>query len=182
MAKLIGRTYGEALFALAVEEGKEDAFLEESMALRDVLRDNPDLSAVMKNPRISREDKVKMISDIFDGRISEELLGFIQLTIEKDRYSSIDEILAYFIDKMKEYKGIGIAYVQTAVTLSEIQKEQVEKRLLETTKYTSMEMHYDVDEKLIGGMVIRIGDRVIDSSVRSGLNALERDLQKIKLA
>ena len=102
--------------------------------------------------------------------------------VEKDRIGSVEETLAYFIDKMKEYKGIGIAYVQTAVSLTEEQKKQVEARLLATTNYKKMEMHFDVQENLIGGMVIRIGDRVVDSSIRSKMEDLERSLMKIRLA
>ena len=65
--------------------------------------------------------------------------------------------------------------------LSDSQKEQIKKKLLETTKYVEFELHYDVDESLIGGMVIRIGDRVVDSSVKSRLMTLTRELSKIQL-
>ena len=63
----------------------------------------------------------------------------------------------------------------------EDQKAAVEKRLLATTKYVKFEMHYDVDAALIGGMVIRIGDRVVDSSVKTKLYDLTRELSKIQL-
>ena len=82
---------------------------------------------------------------------------------------------------MKEYKNIGTAYVTSAVALTDEQKAAVEKRLLETTKYVQFEMHYSVDAELIGGMVIRIGDRVVDSSIKSKLYSLTRELSKIQL-
>ena len=182
MARLISRTYGEALFELAVEEHKEDLFLEESEGLLQILSENPELMKVLKHPKIAREEKVRTLKEIFGGRISEEMMGFLALMVEKDRIGSIEETLTYFIDKMKEYKGIGIAYVQTAVSLTEEQKKQVEARLLATTNYKKMEMHFDVQENLIGGMVIRIGDRVVDSSIRSKMEDLERSLMKIRLA
>ena len=90
-------------------------------------------------------------------------------------------VFTYFIDEVKEYKNIGTAYVTSAMELSDAQKAAVEKRLLETTKYVKFEMHYDVDSELIGGMVIRIGDRVVDSSVRTKLYDLTRELSKIQL-
>ncbi|MBQ0042112.1 MAG: ATP synthase F1 subunit delta [Lachnospiraceae bacterium] len=181
MAKLVGGTYGEALYNLALEEGREDQFLEEAQALLTVLEANPELSAVMMNPKIVREEKKSTMDSIFKGKISDELLAFIDLTIEKERYGAINEILSYFISKMKEHKGIGVAFVKTAVTLGEIQKAQIQEKLLETTEYKTMEMNYEVDESLIGGMIIRIGDRVVDSSIRSGLENLERSLQKSRL-
>ena len=96
-------------------------------------------------------------------------------------FAKVDTVLDYFIDCVKEYKNIGTAYVTSAMELSEAQKAAVEKRLLETTKYVKFEMHYAVDSALIGGMVIRIGDRVVDSSVRTKLNDLTRELSKIQL-
>ena len=77
---------------------------------------------------------------------------------------------------MKEYKGIGIAWVSSALPLSDAQKAAVEKKLLETAKYKKMEMHYETDESLIGGMVIRIGDRVVNSSISYKLDSLKRSL------
>lgn len=182
MAKLISGTYGEALFELALEEHREDQLLEEAQGILLILQENPELNQMMNHPKIVREEKLSTLKTIFEGRISGEMLGFLTLIVEKDRYGSIEGILSCFIDKMKEHKGIGIAYVQTAVALTQEQKQQVEKKLLATTKYRQMEMHYAVQESLIGGMVIRIGDRVVDSSIRSKLSDLERSLMKIQLS
>ncbi len=73
------------------------------------------------------------------------------------------------------------AYVTSAVELTEGQREKIEKRLLETTDFAKMEMHFSVDTGLIGGLVIRIGDRVVDSSIRSRLDGLQRQLMKVQL-
>ena len=69
----------------------------------------------------------------------------------------------------------------SAMELSGAQKAAVEKRLLETTKYVKFEMHYDVDAELIGGMVIRVGDRVVDSSIRTKLEDMKKQLLNIQL-
>ena len=89
--------------------------------------------------------------------------------------------MTYFIDRVKEEKHIGVAFVTTAIDLDEATRTKIEKRLLDTTKYETMEMHYKVDSSIIGGMVIRIGDRVIDSSVTTKLNELKKQLMKIQL-
>jgi F-type H+-transporting ATPase subunit delta len=103
------------------------------------------------------------------------------MIVDKGHFAQITDVLDYFIEQVKEYKNIGTAYVTTALPLSDKQKAAVEKRLLETTKYVQFEMNYVVDSALIGGMIIRIGDRVVDSSVRSKLSALTRELSKIQL-
>lgn len=181
MAKLISKTYGDALFDLAVETDKVDVLLEEIEQLQKVLADNVDFGSLMNHPKILKEEKVEVAKNVFAGRISEELLGFLTIIITKDRYREIDGILSYFVAKVKEYKGIGIATVTTAVPLKDDQHKEIEKKLLDTTKYQSMEIHYDVDASLIGGMVIRIGDRVVDSSISTKLAKLQKDLLKIQV-
>ena len=181
MAKLISKTYGDALFELAVEKDKVDVLLEEIEQLQEVLSENDEFSKLMNHPKIIKEEKIQVAKDVFEGRISEELLGFLTIIISKDRYKDIDAILDYFIAEVKRYKGIGVATVTTAVPLKEEQCKKIEQKLLDTTDYKEMEMHYQTDESLIGGMVVRIGDRVVDSSVKTKLNELQKELLKVQL-
>ena len=181
MAKLVSKTYGDALFEVALEKNQLDAFLEEVKAAKAAMEANDELFKLMSHPKIVKEEKVKIIEDIFAGQVSRELVGLLRMIVEKGHFDEIDSVLDYFDDRVKEFKNIGTAFVTTAMELSEVQRAAVEKRLLETTKYVKFEMHYAVDSALIGGMVIRIGDRVVDSSVRTKLSALTRELSKIQL-
>ncbi len=181
MAKLISKTYGDALFELALEENKIDEYVEEVGAMALIFKENPELSKLLDHPKISKEEKIQVIGSVFDGRISRELLGLINMIVEKGRQGAMDEIFEYFVDRVKEYKNIGVASVVSAIELSDQQKAQVEKRLLETTKYVQFEIDYEVDKDLIGGMVIRIGDRVVDNSIRTRIYELTKDLTKIQL-
>ncbi|MCM1416177.1 MAG: ATP synthase F1 subunit delta [bacterium] len=181
MAKLISKTYGDALFDLAVETDKVDVLLSEIEQLQTILAENAEFSSLMNHPKILKEEKIEVAKTVFAGRVSEELLGFLTIIITKDRYRDIDAILTYFVAKVKEYKGIGIAKVTTAVPLKDDQHKMIEKKLLDTTKYQSMEIHYGVDASLIGGMVIQIGDRVVDSSISTKLSELQKDLLKVQV-
>ncbi len=181
MAKLVSKTYGDALFELALEAGKLDSMWEEVTAVSQALQENEDLTRLMNHPKIVKEEKIALIENIFKGRISDELVGLMRMVVQKDHYNEMDGVFAYFTDLVKEYKNIGTAYVTSAFPLDDAQKTAVEQRLLETTKYVRFEMHYEVDAALIGGMVIRIGDRVVDSSVKNKLNNLTRELSKITL-
>ena len=181
MAKLISKTYGDALFELAVEEEKVDVLSEEILEVKKVLDENQEFGRLMNHPKIIKEEKIQLAQQVFADRISKEVMGFLTIIISKDRYRNIDEILDYFLAEVKKYKGIGVATVTTAVPLKEEQRKSVEKKLLETTEYKSMEMHYETDASLIGGMIIRIGDRVVDSSIRTKLTELERTLLKVQV-
>ncbi len=182
MAKLISKTYGEALFELAVEEGKIDIFQEELTEIRKILDANQDYDRLMNHPKILKEEKCQILTNVFKERISDELMGFLLLVVTKDRYQEIDAILDYFLMEVKNLKGIGVAYVTCTAPLNEIQKAQIEERLLEITSYRKMEMHFKTDASLIGGMVIRIGDRVVDSSIRTKLDVLKKQLLKIQIS
>ena len=181
MAKLVSKTYGEALFELAMEENKAQDLLEEIKTVQAVLLENPDFDKLMKHPGISKQEKQQVVKAVFKGRVSDELTGFLEIIITKERYSEIQSIFTYFIDKVKEVQKIGVAYVTTAVPLTDAQKKSVCSRLLETSAYETMEMHYSVDAALIGGMVIRVNDRVVDSSIRTKLNDLTKQLLNIQL-
>ena len=178
MAKLVSKVYGDALFEAARDCGKMDEIFEEVQSIGVILEENAELQKILGNPRVMREDKEQMIETIFRGRVSNEI---VELMIEKGRYSKIDSVFEYFIGLVKEEKKIGIAYIATAVELSEAQKEAVMQRLLQTTKYESFEMNYQVDASLIGGMVIRIGDRVVDTSIKTKLYELSKSLKKIQV-
>jgi F-type H+-transporting ATPase subunit delta len=181
MAKLVSKTYGDALFELAVEENTLDTMLEEVRAVAQALQENGELTTLMNHPKIDKENKIQLIENIFRGQVSDELVGLMRMIVEKDHYKELPSVFTYFIDTVKEYRNIGTAYVTSAVELSAAQKKAVEKKLLATTKYVQFEMHYDVDAGLIGGMVIRIGDRVVDSSIKTKLYDLTRELSQIQL-
>ena len=142
MAKLVSKTYGDALFELSLEEKKVDALFEEAKVFLEVIRKDDELLKFMKHPKIVKEEKMKTGKEIFDKNFSGEFAGFLMILVQKDRFGEVEKILEYFIGRIKEYKKIGVAYVSTAAPLSESQKEKVEKRLLETTAYETFEMNF----------------------------------------
>ena len=139
MAKLISNIYGEALFELAVEEEKTDAMLEEIDGIKNVFLENPEYIKFLNHPRISAEEKIKTTETIFAGRIDKQLVGFLSIIITKGRCESLMEILDYFLDRIKEFKGIGVAYVTTPFELPKEKKEAICKKLLATTSFKEME-------------------------------------------
>lgn len=181
MAKLVSKTYGDALFAVALEENRMDEFFEAVKVVADLLRKNEELGKLMNHPKITKEDKVKIVEETFANKIPKEITGIMTLLVTKGRADSILAVFDYFINLVKEEKKIGNASVTTAVALNAEQKAKVEQRLLDTTGYENFEMQYAVDESLIGGMVIRIGDRVVDSSIKTKLYELSRDLRKVQI-
>lgn len=181
MAKLVSKTYGDALFELAIEEKNEDVLLEEAEEIKKLLSENDEFVKMMNHPQISREEKENVIENVFKGRLSDNMTGLLKLLVQNGRFSELESVIDYFIAEIKDYKKIGIAYVVTPLELNDKQKSDIEQKLLDTTQYEKMEMNYDIDESLIGGMTIRIKDRVIDSSVKSKLAKLTNELRQVRL-
>ena len=175
MAKLVSKVYGEALFEAAVDHGNAIQLMNETAQLEKILEDNPDFDKLMKHPGIPK------LEQVFRGRVSDDLTEFLKIVVTKERYGSLKAIFAYFTELVRESEKMGTAYVDTAVELTEAQKQAVKNKLLATTSYQTFDVYYHVDPTLIGGMVIRVGDRVVDSSIRTKLEDMKKQLLNIQL-
>lgn len=183
MAKLVSKIYGEALFEAAMDTGEDKAaqLLEEISEVRKVIAENPKFDVLMEHPGIPKQEKLQVADACFGGRVSDELANLMKVVISKERYKELPAIFDYFVRRVKEQKKIGEADVTTAVELTTGQKNAVRAKLLETSGYREVEVRYAVDGSLIGGMVIRMGDRVVDSSIRTKLDSLKKQLIQIQL-
>lgn len=181
MAKLVSKVYGDALFSLAVEEEKLDSLWDEVKAVRSAVLSNPEFLEVMCHPEMTQDKKLKLLEEIFGGQ-SDDIKGFLNVLVRKGRFGEIISVLDYFDERAKEYKKIGVVDVAAPLPLSDSQKTEIENRLLQVTGYETLEMHYRLEESLLGGMVIRIGDRILDNSIRAKIDAMSRELSKVKLS
>ena len=176
MARQVKVAYGNALFEVAMENNSLDATLEEVAFVKQSFLENEDLMKLLLHPNIEKDSKISVVESIYKGKISDELTGLLTMLINKGHQKDIVSVLDYVISAIKEEKGIGIAHISSAVELSKEQKDKIEQKLLETTEYKEIEGNYDVDKSLIGGLVIRISDTVVDSSLKTQINNLSRSL------
>lgn len=181
MAKLVSQVYGEALFSLALEKNCLAQYEEELTGIAQVLAEYPDYLAILNHPKLDEKEKIQVFDNVFAGRICEEMCGFFHILLEKGRFSQLNAIRDYFGERKREHEKIGTAYVTSAVELSAAQQEKIREKLLATTEFVSMQMNFNTDPGLIGGIVIRIGDRVVDSSIRTRLEDMKRNLMKVQL-
>lgn len=176
MAKQVSKTYGSALFEVAMEQKSLDATLQEVLFVKQTFLENEELSRFLLHPNIEKEEKIKVMENIYAGTVSDELTGLMTMLITKGHQNDFLSVFDYVIAAIKEEKGIGIAYISSAVELKKEQKEQIEQKLVETTKYEQIEGNYQVDPSLIGGLVIRIADTVVDSSLKTQITKLSQSL------
>ncbi len=181
MAKLVSQVYGDALFALAEEHSMQERFSLELSDMAEVLHAYPQYRALLSHPRLDEEEKWEVFRQVFEGRICAELTGFFRLLLKKGRFEEFDGIAAHFEKRRLAHDRIGVVWVASPFELTDAQKKKIETRLMETTDFVSLQMHYVRQPELIGGLRIRIGDRVVDSSIQNKLNDMKRKLIQIQL-
>lgn len=170
MVDRVGNRYAEAIYQLALEEKKVSEIYEILKETDSLYRENIDFKQFLTHPLIGREEKHNLISKIFgdDGTIEQNILFYL---IDKDRINEIKSISEEF--KVLYYRDNNIIDVKAtfAKELSQEQKDRLVEKLKKSTgKTINLEVLLEPD--LIGGGIIRIGDKVIDGSIKSQLENL----------
>ena len=176
MAKLVSKVYGDAYVSVVSEKNNLIDALEEIKLLKNILLENDEIIELLDSPKLDDEEKTAFIKGIFENHISVDSLGFLLTVIEKKRQAELLPIVDYVIDCIKELLLIGKATITTALELDDAKKERIVDELLKTSHYKSLEVEYVVDNSIIGGIVIRIGDRVVDSSVKTRIDKMRKML------
>ena len=176
MAKLVSKVYGDAYVSVVSEKNNLIDALEEIKSVKNILLENVEIIELLDSPKMDDEEKIDFIKGIFEKHISVDSMGFLLTVIEKKRQAELISILDYVIDCVKELLLIGKATVTTALPLDDSKKERIVDELLKSSHYKSLEAEYVVDESIIGGIVIRIGDRVVDSSVKTRIDKMRKML------
>lgn len=171
----LARKYARAIFELACEEDKLKEFGEDISKVQRLYTECPELKSYLSNPNFQPEDKKSLLKEIFEGGVHEHVLNFLLLLVDKRRMHVFDAISSIFVQLSNEKLGIAVADVTTAGEPDEAQIEELRKKLESVTgKQVSLRRHRD--PSLIGGVVVRIGDRRIDGSIKGRLEAMTAEL------
>ena len=170
------RRYADAAFEIGRADGTLDAWERDLAALREALGDEH-LRRVVEHPAVSFAEKEKVMRRVVRG-VSPESLSLALLMIRRGRPGAIDPMVERFGELVRRERGISLAEVRSARPLEEAQREAVAERLRALTG-DQIEINEVVDESLIGGLSVRIGDRLYDASVRSRLERLRARLTAV---
>ncbi len=180
MVELIAKRYGQALFELATESGDLVGREQEINQMLDGFTENEDFMTILNHPKLHKGDKIDVLLQVFEGKVSEDLIGFLVLAVQKGRQDNIVDILKYTLAKIEEHNGFVTAYVASAVTLTK-EDEKLIINKLESQTGKKITLVTSVDKSLIGGLSIRINDRIVDNSIKSALSRMARDVYDAKV-
>ena len=179
-AEIVARRYGQALYELAEEKGSLDTVAADAAELRRAWTQSEELREVMARPEIAPEGKKAIWKDLLADSADPDLRSLLYLLTDKNRLNFLTEILDFFERLLRQRSGEVMASVRTAQPLRAEQEEEL-KQSLSRMLDKKVTLQVTVDEALLGGLVVRIEDRMFDGSLRSRLTGLTERLQKMSI-
>ena len=171
------RRYAEAVFDLALEKEALDEWSRDLRSIAGFVGER-DVAMVLSSNRVPRGEKLRLLEAGLRADIGRLAMNLVRLLNERDKIMQAPDIQQVFQELVDEHRGIAHAVVTTAVPLTEDDQRAVAERLSAITG-KRVDVTPVVDESIIGGMVARIGDQLMDGSTRTRLQALKRRLEGV---
>ena len=173
----VASRYAKSLIDLAGEQNSIEPVRKDIELFLETCRANPELQAILKNPIIGLDKKANILDGIFGDKLNELILTFFKIVIRKGRSEILYSTAKEFINQYNVLKNIVKATVTSASTLSKDNISQIEELVKQSTngevKLTSI-----VDPKLIGGFILKVGDKQFDTSISGKLNKLRKEFEQ----
>ena len=173
----VAKRYAKALLDYSIEKHEEDNFFQEISSLVEVVRENPDLRALLHSPIVRMEIKHKVLQEVFSQR-SPILNLLIEVLVENKRVSDLYDIAREYVIQYNRYKGKTTAYLTTATELPETLKEQFVQKAIALSGGKKITLETRVEPQLIGGFILRIDDLQYNASIAHKLYGIREQLSE----
>ena len=178
MIDVIANRYAEALFQLSEEENITKEIYNELHDVVEVIKNNKELDNVLKSPLVAKNEKTQLIEALFNNKINIDLNNFLKILVEKGRISSLKSIELTFKELLNDKHNIIEGTVISAIALTEKQVKELEEKL--SKKYNkNVTLENEVDQSILGGVLVRLGNTQIDGSVKTRLNNIKDQLTQV---
>ncbi len=180
MAQLVNETYAQALFDAAVESNMLVAVYEDFTGITSAFRNEIAFYELFRTPKIDKLEKKQIVDSVFGGQVCQEMLNFLKVLIDKRRTFNILGIFDAFEVLYQSHFKIQKATVKTVTPMTEAQVIQLSQKL-EAMTGSKVEVVNVIDPTIMGGMLVQIGDQVLDGSLKRKLEGLKDSLAQISL-
>ena len=136
--------------------------------ISDEFTDNPEYVFILSSPDISMKKRLNMLEEVFDKYVPEYVLSFVKSICEKGRIKESSEFVSEFVALYNAFNSVVHAYISSTVELLDDKKEELIK-CLEKISGCFVIPHYEIDTSLVGGVVVRMNDTIIDGSIKNKL-------------
>ena len=170
---LVSDRYASALYDLAAEKKLVDPVLEDLSNLKNILKDNKELSLVVKSPLITSIDKLNIFESLLKKINANELTSTFLKVIEKNkRFSNLASIITQFMNINSQKRGDVLADITSADDLNDDQKNNITNQL-KSILGDKLSLSFDVDKNIMGGLIVKVGSKMIDTSLANKINKLK---------
>ena len=170
---LIADRYAFALYELASETKCVDEVLSDLQILKKYTNQSKDFKLLIRSPLIASSAKLLVIEKLLLNHVTNTLtLTFLKVISNNKRFANLSSIISRFVKINFEKRGVISAYITSADELSDKQKSGIESQLHLTLK-EKLSLNYKVEKKILGGLIVKIGSKMIDSSLDSKINKLK---------
>jgi len=170
---LISDRYASALYDLASEKKLVDVVLDDLLFIQSMIKNNKDLKLVIKSPLIKSNDKLEILQNILKSKNPNELSStFLKVLSKNKRFQKTVDIISQFKNINAQKRGDVLADITSAEKLSNEQQDNI-KEQLRTILGDKLSLNYKVDEQIIGGLIIKVGSKMIDTSLSNKINKLK---------
>lgn len=173
----VASRYAKSLIDLAQEKGVLEQVHEDMQLFAKTVKDSRDFKLFLTNPIIKHGKKLVVLKNIFTGKVSDMTLRFFLLITEKNREAILENIAQQFIGQYNLLKGIEKAQVTTAVALNPESRAQLNQKVAQLTGKT-IQLEEKVDPSIIGGFLLRVGDKQVDDTIRTSLRTLKNKFKE----
>lgn len=168
----MSKEYGTALFALAKECGAEEEYKSSLDTVSSAFSENPEYVDFLASPSIPKDERTKAVQQAFEGQVPEHIVSFLQILCEKGHIRSFSGCVSEYNALYDASKKITVAKVKSALPLTEKEKEDL-KQKLEKISGSSVGLECSTDKSLMGGLVVEMGGKVIDGTLRHRLREVK---------
>lgn len=175
--KRLAKRYAQAFYDFAEENQKVDAIYDDVCLLYNTYKANEELQVVLESPIIHFDKKDRIFQALFQDRLEEITYRFLRLIVQKRREPQLDGIMEHYIHIYYEKHNIREAYLTTAQPLSETMRDEI-KALLEKETQCQIKIHEKVNPALLGGILVRIDDFLLDATILSKINKLKNEFKQ----
>lgn len=174
---IVAKKYGRAIYEIAYEQKSLEKTEEELKLIVETIEGNKEFKAFLNHPFLTKDAKKDTIKKLFADKVAPVVLQFCYVVIDKDRFDLLPDMVEVYTALAHEGLGIEEALVTSAFPLSKGQAETLKEKLQELTG-KKIVMKQKVDQALIGGFTVQIGDRFIDGSVARQLTTLKAKIMQ----
>lgn len=174
----VASRYAKSLLDLAEEQGNLAAVKADMDLFSQALDENRDLRLLLRNPIVNHDKKLAILKAVFGSKVSDLTMKFLSIVTQKNRESALEFIGPEFIHQYNVLKSVQVAEVTTATPLTAELRTRMNTLVQQQTGSQEVQLTEKVDPALIGGFVLRVGDQLIDDSVRYRLQKLRTEFSK----